>query len=207
MTEQATPSPEGQAPTDVPSEPRQTVPPEPQQAASPQATPPTGQQAPPPETPPAEPQGAPERVVPAADGYVLPEGVPQNLGAMANKLGYTQEQLDGTLAEFANVTAANAAATKAAIMEQGKALVAEWGDQGKTNLNLAKRALTQFDKAGTLKAALNESGYANHPAVLTFLRDLGAGLQEGGFLKGQVHTPPPRQSMAHRMYPNDKPKI
>lgn len=170
----------------------ETPPEAPPASAEPQTPEPTAE----PETPPAE------RVVPEADGYVLPEGVPPVLGEFANKNGFTQEQLDATIAQFGEYSTAAQVVQQTAIREQGEALIKEWGNNAQYNLSLAKRALKQNDTTGELAKVLNESGYGNHPAVLTFLSKLGKDMQEGGFLKSSVTKPKGAKTMAQRMFPN-----
>lgn len=166
-----------------------------------QVAPPEGTVTPPPEST-AEVEAPPDRVVPAADGYTLPDGIPPEMGAWANENGFTQEQLTSTLQQFGGIIEANTQAQGKALRELGEAHVKNWGPQGKYNLSLAKRALKQNDPNGTLAKALNESGYGNHPAVLDFLFNLGQGMQEGGFLKSAVKRPAGKKSMAQKMFPN-----
>lgn len=202
---QETPTPETPAatpPVEAPAapatpEPTAVTPPEP--AAQP-AQPPQEPVTPPPVEPPSD--TPPERVVPAADGYTLQEGMPAELGEFANKNGFTQEQLDVTVQKFGGYFQGMKNAEQAALKSLGEAHLKNWGGEAPHNLTLAKRALAQNDPSGSLAQALNESGYGNHPAVLDFLYNLGKGMKEGGFLKGNVNKPPGEKTMAQKMFPN-----
>ena len=168
-----------------------TVEPEPQQET----------EAPPPEST-AEPTESVERVVPAADGYKLPEGIPPEVGKFANEHGFTQDQLDAALTQFSTMAQAQELHGKQSLRAMGEAQLKEWGEQADYKLNLAKRALKANDPDGTLTQALNETGYGNHPAVLNFLVRLGESMKEGGFITSSVHTPPGKRSVAQAMYPH-----
>ena len=160
---------------------------------------------PPPETPDESVEIPPERVVPAADGYTLPEGLDPVIGQFANEHGFTQEQLDSTLEYFGNVIQNSEKSKVEALRTLGEAHLKNWGDQAQHNLSLAKRALAQNDPEGSLAKALNESGYGNHPAVLDFLYNLGRSMQEGGFLRGSVNRPPGQKTLAQTMYGDNHP--
>lgn len=166
---------------------------------------PTEPQAPPPD-PTAEPAAAPtERVVPAADGYTLPEGVPQELGQFANQHGFTQEQLDATLTQMGQYMQNTRQAELQALRGLGEAHLKNWGDRAQYNLSLAKRALAQNDPDGELSKALDASGYGNHPAVLNFLQRVGESMKEGGFLKTAINRPPGEKTAAEAMYGENHP--
>jgi hypothetical protein len=205
MSELQTPAAPSQAPAEPAASETPVAPASETPAAAPQepiSTP--AQPAPPPETP-AEPVAPVERVVPAADGYKLPEGVPAEVGQFANDNNMTQEQLDATLTHFGGVISASKAAEAEAMRSLGEAQLAKWGDQADHNLSLAKRALAQNDPDGSLTKALNESGWGNHPAVLTFLHKIGVSMQEGGFLKSAVNRPPGQKTAAQAMYGDTHP--
>lgn len=161
---------------------------------------PAAQATPPPETPPEPAPEPADRVVPAADGYTLPEGVPQDIGQFAHDHGFTQEQLDSTIQQMGNYMQGNQIAQQNALRSLGEAHLKNWGENADYNLSLAKRALQQNDTDGQLAKALNDSGYGNHPAVLNFLYNLGQGMKEGGFLKSAVNRPPGERTAAQAMY-------
>jgi len=164
----------------------------------------------PPETPLAEttaepPQEAPVRVVPEPDGYVLPEGIPPEIGQFAKTNDMTQTQLDATLQHFGTIVQNNRNAEAASIRQAGEAHIAKWGEQGDYNMSLARRALAQNDPDGTLKQALDSSGFGNHPAVLDFLFTLGSSMKEGGYLKSAINRPPGKKTAAQSMYGENHP--
>ena len=148
----------------------------------------------------------PVRSVPEADAYVLPEGIPKEIGQFAKDNDMTQKQLDSTLAKFGSLIQGNNEATQAALRVDGEQHVQEWGDKSQYNLSLVRRSLKQLDSEGTLAKALDTSGYGNHPAVLDFLKNVGEVMQEGGYLKSEVNVPQKQRDMAHILYPNDVPK-
>ena len=206
--------------TETPGTPPETPPAAPE---TPPETPPAAQETPPaaPETPPAAPGAPPEtppnpgepevppanaeentppeRVVPAAEGYKFPEGVPADFGKFANSLDMTQDQANGVL----NAHQSMKQAEMSAIREAGKAHIKNWGDRADYNMNLAKRAMKQHDTDGTLTKLLKESGFGNHPAVLDHFYTLGLALQEGGFLKSELKAPG-EKTRAQKMFPEMK---
>jgi len=195
---------ETQAPSqgnETPSGPEQT-PPNPAQAEAPVApiSEPTG-------TPPSSTEGEQEapvqRVVPAADGYQLGEGVPAQLGEIFNKLDMTQEQAQGVL----KLDQARSAAMASALRTAGEAHIKSWGESAETNINLAKRGMNHFDPTGQLKQVLNDTGYGNDPRLLEMFFQFGRRMEEGGFLKSAVNTPASNpKDVAHMWYPKDAPK-
>lgn len=152
--------------------------------------------------PAAVPPAAPERIVPEADGYVMPAGTPEGLGAFANANGFTQEQLDSSMGFFAALQNSEGEAGAADLRAQGEQQMADWGENADRNLNLAKQALSKNDPDGTLTAVLNESGFGNHPAVMQFLLSLGETMREGGYIKSSVNTPAGVRTAAQTLYPN-----
>ena len=163
----------------------------------------------PPATPPTTepPVTAEVRVVPAADAYVLPPGTPEGLGKWANEHQFTQGQLDVALKQFSDSLEATKISTLANLKAQGEAHIASWGEKSADNLHLAKSALTMTDPEGKLKTLLRETGFANHPAVLDYLRDLGHQLREGGFLKSGPALPKggKDKTVAQALYGNTHP--
>jgi hypothetical protein len=146
-------------------------------------------------------EAPPERVVPAADEYVLPEGVDKKFGAIANKLGYTQDQLDNTLKAFGDVVSNSRDIERRSILKEGSELVNSWGEQKKTNLTTIKTGLEAIDPEGSLKTVLQASGYDNHPAVLSALLRVGKSLEEGGFINSNLNVPRGK-TIAEKMYPS-----
>lgn len=170
---------------------------------------PPSEPAPQPETPAESVIAPPERVVPAADGYTLPEGTPAEFGQLANSLGYTQEQADGTFQALGGYVNAISEGERNANVEAGQAYIAGLGEESTAILGDAKKGLEYIDEDGSLKDMLqNSNGYDFNPAILKSLAKVGKMLQEGTFVKGNGNNPLPKdnQSRAHRMYPNDAPK-
>lgn len=175
-----------------------------QPAAQPSPTETPAADATPPD-PAAEAPPTPERVVPAADGYKLPEGVPPAVAEFAAQNDMTQQQLDNNLNYFGQISKAKTEAESNALRQAGEAHIKNWGDNAEHKLGLAKRALKQNDPEGSLTKALNASGYGNHPAVLDFLSNLGGMMQEGGFLPSAVNVPPGKKSLAQTMFGESHP--
>lgn len=169
---------------------------------------PPEQQTQPPENPAAPGEEAPvERVVPAADGYTLPQGAPQALGQFAHENGFTQEQLDSTMKEFGGYLQTMEQGQKQQLFTAGTQHVESWGEAKAENIETVKRGLSYHDKDGTLTQLLNQTGFINHPVVLNHFLSVGKTLQEGGFLESATHSPKPSgQNVAHLLYPNDAPK-
>ncbi len=140
-----------------------------------------------------------EKPLTAAD-YKLPEGVPADVAKIAEELGFTQEQLDGSLTKYNEISAAAAKAEQDSIRQEGEALVREWGDNAKANLTLVHRALQVNDPTGELSKALNETGFGNHPAVLRYLLNVGKQMSEGEFVQGDTHTPAPKKTAAQVLF-------
>jgi len=184
--------------------------------APPQAPPETPPQAPPEsalgtepsstETPPAEPEGeqpqAVERVVPAADGYKLPEGVAPQLGQLFNQMDLTQEQAEGVL----KLDSVRTKAQNEALRNAGVKHIEGWGDAAKTNLNLAQRGRDLIDPSGQLRQLLNESGAGNDPRILEMFYQFGKRMEEGGFLESSINTTGQPKETAHLWYPDQAPK-
>jgi len=198
--ETPTPSPEGVDSTPAPA-PEAPAPEAPApEAPAPETSAPTSD----PE-PVAEPETPSERTVLEASEYTIPEGLPTELGTFANEHGLTQKQLDATISQYSTLAQAAAQAEASNTLAAGKALITEWGDQAKHKMSLAKRALSQNDPSGELKAALDSSGFGNHPAVLKFLSTIGQSMQEGGYLKSAVNRPPGKKTAAQAMYGDNHP--
>lgn len=220
MSEQqdtATPSQEAaKVETPVEQETPQAQPQSQSAEPTPQADSPLNDIAPPSEpTPqpdtPAEPQQepVPERVVPAADGYTLPEGVPAEFGELANKLDYTQEQAEGSLQAFSQYIGAMNEGLKQSNVEAFTTFTKDMDDSQLSELKSdAKKGLEYIDEDGQLAGLLKESnGFDFNPIILTRLAKVGKMLREGSFVRGSSNTPrkTDNQSRAHRMYPNDAP--
>lgn len=148
-----------------------------------------------------------ERIVPEADGYKLPEGVPVELGQWANQNGMTQEQLDATISQFGQYVQNQSAAEQGALRKMGEDHLNAWGENKDYNLSLARRALQQNDPDGNLKQLLDSSGYGNHPAVLDFFLKIGTSMQEGGYLKSAVNRPQTKKSAAQAMFGENHPSV
>lgn len=179
--------------------------------ATPEATPPVADDnnVIPPQTPEITPGTAEgeqppvvERIVPAADGYQLNEGTPEQLGQIFNQLDMTQEQADGVV----KLDQARTQAQANALRQAGEAHIKNWGDVAETNINLAKRGMSHFDPTGQLKEVLNSTGYGNDPRLLEMFYQFGKRMEEGGFLPSEVNTPGGApKDVAHMWYPDDAP--
>jgi len=141
-----------------------------------------------------------ESVALKAEDYKLPEGVPSDIAKLAEELGFTQEQLDGSLAKYDEIAKATQLAEYEAIRKEGESLVREWGDNAKANLTLVRRALQVNDPTGELADALNATGFGNHPAVLRYLLNVGKSLNEGDFVSGDTNTPQPKKTAAQVLF-------
>jgi len=133
-------------------------------------------------------------------------GLPEDMGHIAkmaaeNKLSKTQVE---KLLEFDK---ASVAATEQKYIEGLKQLeTVEWKEDFKTNVDIAKRALTHFDKTGEVKAMLEATRAGNNPAVVKFLHAIGMTLQEDSFVKGAAPTGAAGKSQADIMYGDTSPK-
>ena len=137
----------------------------------------------------AEPEDKPaDRIVPEVSDYKLPEGMPQEIAQFAKDTDMTQDQLDKTLSQFSSFVTQNEQFKQEQLKQSGLDFVETWGKQKEYNLSLVRRALKQNDSEGKLEAMLNESGFGNHPAVLSFFLNIGNSMKEGGFLKGANNT-------------------
>lgn len=152
-------------------------------------------------------EGQVERVVPEADGYKLPEGVPIQVAQFAQQNDMTQEQLDGALGYFGNYLKATTDSQEKFLADAGAKHVETWGDQKEYNLSLVRRALAQNDPDGSLKEMLNSTGYGNHPAVIDFFLKVGTSMKEGGFIQGSVHTPTGKKTAAQTLFGNSHPSV
>jgi len=145
-----------------------------------------------------------DRVVPEADGYELPEGVPSEIGKFANETDLTQDQLTSVLTHFGSITGAANKAAFDTMKIEGDAHIEKWGSQKDYNLSLVRRALKQNDPDGTLTELLNSTGYGNSPPVVDFFLSIGKSMQEGGFLRGSINKPKQKGSTAASAMFGDK---
>jgi len=86
------------------------------------------------------------------------------------------------------------------VKQAGMELIESWGLEADRNLEISRRALKTIDKDGSLAQVLNETGFGDHPAVLSFMYNLGRQLQEGGFFETPT-VQHDRRTRAQRMYP------
>ena len=142
----------------------------------------------------------PSRVVPWAADYVLPEGIPRHVADFASNNDMTQEQVDSTLKQFGGYLKSGDMAQKTKLRTEGEAHVESWGSEKESNLSIVRRTLRQNDPDGTLRKALDETGYGNSPVVLDFVLKVGKYMQEGGFLKSAVNKPAGKKSAAQAMF-------
>jgi len=177
--------------------------PEPQQATSPE---PAEQ-----EPPPAEPQeptepGPEARIVPKPSEYELPEGIPDQLRIFAHENGFTQEQLNASLQQFGGYIQGMQQAEIQGMRQLGEAHVKNWGPAAKTNLALAKAAMSWLDgQIEGFSEYINSTPAGNNPHVLQALYLVGKSMQEGGFLKSAVPRKPGEKTAAEAMYGDHHP--
>jgi len=154
-------------------------------------------------TTPTTPDAPP--ITDAAGDLVLPEGTPEFFKdfGKANKL--SQDQLNATVEFLSTGLKAQREVELKALADAGQAHIKNWGEQAGQHMSVAKRALKQSDPDGQVTKFLKDTGYANHPVVLEFFKNLGLSMQEGGFLKGAVNVPPGERSLAQTMYGENHP--
>ncbi len=143
--------------------------------------------------------------IPDAGTNEYPAEFPDFFKDFGKKHKLTADQLKATT-EFLNMGLEAAKNTDQTVLaEAGRAHVQTWGQQAQENLAVAKRALKQSDTDGKLTALLRDTGFAHHPVVLEFFKDLGMNLREGGFLKGAINVPPGEKTLAQAMYGENHP--
>lgn len=155
------------------------------------------------------PKAAAEKpVVPEAYTFDMPEGMELDEAAVAEftpiakELNLTQEQ--------ASKLGAVAVAMQQRAVERHLDTVAGWvktvttdkdlgGDKLPATLAATKKVMDTF---GTpeLKAALDASGYGNHPEFIRVFAKIGAHLSEDTFVKGGNTTPNAADAKAQRLY-------
>ena len=140
----------------------------------------------------------------AADQFEnIPDNAPTNVRDFAEKMGYTQDQLDGTLAYFGKYIETVQQATRDAIHSGRDQLYESWGEDKAVNLNLANKALEAMDPDGDIGEILTQSGFHEHPAVLKAFANFGRKMQEGGFIESSdTVVPPSDKSDAQLWYPD-----
>jgi Spy/CpxP family protein refolding chaperone len=150
--------------------------------------------------------------------FKVPEGFDPNtegmneLKATAKELGLTPEQAQ----RIADLGVKQAQGFTTQLVEQQKAMTAQWAEQTTTdkeiggdklpeNLGVAKKALDTFGSK-ELKTLLNQSGLGNHPEVVRFMVKAGKAISEDGQLitgsaaqADRANTP-----IENRLYPNQK---
>jgi hypothetical protein len=150
--------------------------------------------------------------------FKLPDGVElkgeliDELKTTAKDLGLTQEQAQ----RVADLGAKQAQGFAAQLVDQQKAMTAEWAEQTTTdkeiggdklpeNLGVAKKALDTFGSPA-LKTLLNQSGLGNHPEVVRFMVKAGKAISEDGKLVTGSAAQADRaaQPIENRLYPNQK---
>jgi len=154
-----------------------------------------------------------EPVVPDAYVFEMPEGMELDEAAaaeftpIAKELKLTQEQ--------ASKLGQVAVAMQQRAVQRHLDTVASWVDEVTNDKDIGGDKLpatlaatkTVMDTFGTpaLKAALESSGYGNHPEFIRFVHKIGTHLSEDTFVKGGNTTPPDSpDAKAGRMYPASK---
>lgn len=146
------------------------------------------------------------------DGVTFKDGALDDLKATAKELGLTQEQAQ----RIADLGAKQSQGFAAQLVEQQKALTAEWAEQTTTdkeiggdklpeNLGVAKKALDSFGTPA-LKTLLNQSGLGNHPEIVRFMVKAGKAISEDGQLVTGAAAQADRAAtpIENRLYPNQK---
>ena len=155
-----------------------------------------------------EPQGAPETY---AD-FTFPEGVEADKAALDlatpvfRELGLTQEKAQQLVDLQTKIekARADASATEFAALQK------TWTDAARAdkdfggatfdaNMALARKALEAYGSP-ELSAALNASGWGNHPELIRVFWKIGKDLADEKFVPGKAATAP--KSIADRMFTN-----
>lgn len=142
--------------------------------------------------------------VPDAGDYVVPEGLPTQLGEVANKLGLTQEQLDGTTLMYSEYNQAVDIAQREEMAIKADELLESWGEDKDKNLSLSKRAVNYVAEGigEDLREFFKETGAGNNPMVIKAFNFMGRVFDEGGHLPSLPNTPKAKKSAAATMFPN-----
>jgi hypothetical protein len=137
------------------------------------------------------------------DGYKLkvPEGFPpaekayaESVTTRAHELGLSQKQFEGMTNWLYERAAQSLAQQKANAEGQAAnwvgSLKTDWGQAFDVKVEQAKHAASYYDEAlklgGALKAALDETGAGNHPAIVKLFVGLAANLKEDGKITGKA---------------------
>lgn len=153
-----------------------------------------------------KPQGAPEKYT----DFTLPEGVKldgpvvEQFTAVAKELNLTQEQAQ----KLVDLQSQNAKAHNEALIALHKQTVSNWkketiqsvGADYEERLAPAALAMQRFGSP-ELKQLFNDTGIANHKAMVSFLIKLGEGISEDTIVEGKG-APAAHPDAAKRMYPN-----
>ncbi len=125
------------------------------------------------------------------EGVTVDDGIVKSFKGKAHELGVPKAQakalMDWYVAQEldrATRLQAEAAQEKERSM---KALREKWGAAADRNIGMAQRVVAEYGGAD-LKAALDETGAGNHPAVLAFLARLGQTLAEDNLIDAKVVT-------------------
>ena len=179
------------------------------------AVPPTGDPAaqPPADPKAGDPPAAP--IVPEKYELNLPEGslldpsTIEKISAYAKEKGLSNEAAQEVLNRENAIVTAYHEAQNQQVTEIRNAWVKEaesdkeiGGDKFKENLELAKRVVNRFGSEA-FKAALNETGFGNHPEVIRTFARIGLLMADDKLITGGSNSDTPRD-MAHTFYPDMK---
>lgn len=147
--------------------------------------------------------------VPGAAEYSIPEGLPPQLGEIANKLKLTQEQLGGTAEVYTEFSRLQNEAQFEANQAATTALIDSWGEKKPETVRLATRAIDHVagQMEESLGTAFKESftaGQLDNPMFVDAMRVVGELFQEGGYINSMPNNPKQRKSAAATMFPNHK---
>lgn len=142
------------------------------------------------------PEKPEDYIFPAAQ---LPEGVKPN-GEMeawyrstAHELGLSQEQAEGLFKKFNDMQISavtmDVQNREKARVEAVDALKKEWGQAYDENIEVMKRAVTQFG-GDDFKAFMDESGLGNNPVIIKTFVAIGKAMGEDKWLQGSAPADP-----------------
>jgi hypothetical protein len=119
------------------------------------------------------------------DQYILPDGIPPQLGEWAKGIKLTQAQLDEAI-KFKTGIDEHQTQVKKNVYDAGrKQLFDYWGDKKADNMRIAESVLSSVPSGKNIAKFLRATGEGSNPLVIQFLHDVGNYMKEGGYLKNQ----------------------
>ena len=151
----------------------------------------------------AAPDNAEPYTLTAPEGYPISAQELESFTKHCNELGITKEQAEKTLTMFHR----RFQDAQDQFISQRKAWISEiqadkdfGGDNFKSTVADAKRALSKYDEDGTIRKMLDETGYGDNPAVIKIFAKVGRELGEDKIIgKGGAGGKKP---LAERLYPD-----